>query len=221
MKYLIILISVFFLSCSQAPVKQEPVDSVEVGPITETPETPAAKVYKSPWDAKHPEYTGIFVNALNQYAPDLMKEIIPGACGDRVQYLLDLFTGIAFYESGYSASDQMTEAFKDNSGDPQVSAGVFQLSLDDKTKGSACNQFVRFSDVLDAKKNIECGVVTMNKLFKQDKVVTGEHSCTNSKGNRVTCYEGGARYWSVLREPELNKPHHKADILKKAKVNCK
>lgn len=177
------------------------------------PTPPAAPVLslKLAWDTVHPEWTPMLENALKTYGQGLLTGEYPGVCGDKLAYWSNLFVAVAKRESNWKPTDKMQESFKDSKGNPQISAGIFQLSLDDgKNNGSACAQFKVFADVLDPKKNIECAVVIMNRWVTKDKVI--------ALGSETADAKGGARYWSVLRE---GKTHFKAEILEKAKVACK
>lgn len=71
-----------------------------------------------------------------------------------------------------------------------ISRGLFQISLG-SAKGYKCEGIEKPSDLHDPQKNINCAVKIMSKLVVENKRLSGKQNGS---------WQGGARYWSTLRD---------------------
>ncbi len=179
------------------PVEIIPIDLAWIGP-------------HSDWNAKHPEWTLLLLDALDKYGQQLMKALpniveTPSMCQSGKAYLVALISRMSFYESNHSATALYQEKFKDRFGEYVVSRGPLQVSEE------SCNGYgAKIEDqrqLHDPAQNFKCAVLILNKWVPKDMTIAGGVS-----GD----WRGGARYWSVLRDPVKKK-----DILQFAGKACK
>jgi len=151
---------------------------VEVKPIIVKPQ-----VYKFRWD--NPTYTKYLVDALksNSLLTLQVNDIKDfGTNDDPIEFWGNIFVEMAYFESKWKPETYYKESFG------LYSRGLFQLSkVDGKRYG--CD-FTTEKSVHNEKANIECAVLVMEKLVKQNGSIAGKVSGK---------WQGGARYWSVLR----------------------
>jgi hypothetical protein len=104
-----------------------------------------------------------------------------------------LFAGMCNFESGFRPAHTYKEAFKNSRGEFVISTGLFQVSYESAAgygfKGITTEQ------LKDPYKNIDVAVAIMRRLVTRDGIVASGTNNFNSLG--------GARYWSVLREPKI------------------
>lgn len=86
-------------------------------------------------------------------------------------------------ESGWNLAKDYTEPFPDNSGKRQISSGLFQISLDDRSRGGDCADLSP-QNIHGNGKNIACAMTIQNILL----------------GSRPTFQASLGRYWSVIRD---------------------
>lgn len=107
---------------------------------------------------------------------------------ERKAFWAYLLSEMARFESGFDPSTSYTESFTDSSGQPVVSRGLLQLSIE-SANDYGCG-FQTSADVHDPKQNLSCGIRILNRWMKNDQRI----------GSKVSgSWKGGARYWSVLR----------------------
>lgn len=129
-----------------------------------------------------------------------------------------LANAIIQYESGKD-DGLIKKCVKYDESNGDQSIGFFQLSYGNKF----CPMSKTEGDLCDPKVNIPCGVKLMGHFINKDGVITdGGYVASGAKEPR-----GLARYWSVVRVPDL-KPrfvkgkkyfseHHLMDIIEKTK----
>jgi hypothetical protein len=114
-----------------------------------------------------------------------------------------LFVAVAKFESNYNPKSKMTESNGD------VSQGLFQLTYGN----SHCPKSKAHGDLDNPFINIGCAVnIAADYTAKDGTVAEGGYVQHGAKPSR-----GLARYWSVLRAPDLKSRHHLAEI--KSKVS--
>jgi len=104
------------------------------------------------------------------------------------QFWVALFKSTANAESGYNPNDDYTESFKANSGARQVSSGLLQLSLDDRSRGGACSAMTTTAAIHNGPTNLACGARIMDALI----------------GSRGSLRASLGRYWSTIRDGKIN-----------------
>ena len=125
---------------------------------------------------------------LDVLPPDLVK-----ACpnypamvkNDRAKVYVFLVSAMARYESSFKPAETYTESFNDAKGNPVVSAGLLQISVE-SGRGYGC-PVTKTEDLFSPTANINCGFRILTRWIPNDQL-----AFTNKKG--------GGRYWSVLRE---------------------
>jgi len=98
------------------------------------------------------------------------------------------------HESAFDGSTVYRERFPARDGRPQVSAGLFQLSLDD-TALYGC-RFPDSASLHDDSLNVACGIRILTRWVRRDGKISGQEDGR---------WRGGARYWAVLRPPVVDK----------------
>ena len=107
---------------------------------------------------------------------------------DKKNFWVYLFSSISELESGFDTNQVYTEAFRDQYGNLVTSNGLLQLSIGDN--GIYGCQFKSNADMFDPIKNLDCGLIIMNKLVGEDAQLAGKIGGS---------WAGGTRYWSTLR----------------------
>jgi hypothetical protein len=113
---------------------------------------------------------------------------------DRRAFLTVLLSAMAKYESNFNPQSKFEENFNDNNGNPVISRGLLQLSVE-SSNSYECK--VTSRSLHDANTNLSCGLRIISRWMSRDKrigsTVSGDHL-------------GGARYWSVLRGSSNSRP---------------
>ncbi len=99
-----------------------------------------------------------------------------------------LLSSMTEFESGHRPETSYQEAFNDAKGNPVISRGLLQLSIE-SANAYGCG-FATAQEIHDPKKNLSCGLRILNRWVGNDQRLAGR---INNK------WLGGARYWSVLR----------------------
>ena len=131
------------------------------------------------------EYTKWLVDALEKNALITFHPIDEDEFGiksDPIEFWGNILVEMSYWESKWNPKVKYKESFG------VWSRGLFQLSKQD-ARYYKCD-FTTEQSVHDPKANIECAVLIMEKLIKQDNKIAGK---INGK------WRGGARYWAVLR----------------------
>jgi len=174
MKYLIIVL--LLVSCNTKQ-KKEVNKPTKLKPIT------SSMKYTFKWDNQ--KYTKYLVDSLKtseliKLKPTDIKQF--GVIKDPIRFYGNILVEMAYYESKFNTMEKYKESFG------LWSRGLFQLSKEDG-KRYKCN-FTTEQSVHNAKANIECAILILQKLVKQDNHLAGR-----VRGK----WKGGARYWAVLR----------------------
>ena len=106
---------------------------------------------------------------------------------DMITYLLSLMVE---KESYFREKLEYKENFKDAKGRNVISTGLFQLSIESSQQKRYSCGFTKQSDLYDARGNIRCAIKILNSLSKENGRI---------KGFIAGKWQGGSRYWSVLR----------------------
>jgi hypothetical protein len=104
------------------------------------------------------------------------------------KFWVALFKATANAESNYNPNDDYVEKFSANNGKRQVSSGLLQLSLDDKSRGGACSQMSTTAAIHNGQINLACGARIMEALI----------------GSRSSLRSSLGRYWSTIRDGRVN-----------------
>lgn len=107
----------------------------------------------------------------------------------RKHYWAFMLSSMSKFESGFNTNTQYKEGFNDSSGRPVISRGLLQISIE-SSKGYGCG-FTQAEELHDPYKNLACGIRILDRWVSRDQRIAGKDA---SK------WQGGARYWSVLRE---------------------
>lgn len=114
---------------------------------------------------------------------------------DKKNFWVYLLSSMAELESSHKPEMSYTEAFNDAQGNRVVSRGLLQISIE-SGNGYGCG-FKTASELHDPLKNLDCGLRILNKWVGNDGKIAGQIGAT---------WQGGARYWAVLRrDPNLGK----------------
>lgn len=92
------------------------------------------------------------------------------------------------FESGFKPTEAFKESFNDSTGKPVISRGLLQISIE-SGKAYGCPLKVA-EDLHDPYKNLSCGIRILNRWLARDGRIAGKVGSN---------WQGGARYWSVLR----------------------
>lgn len=126
----------------------------------------------------------------------------------RKNFWVYLMSQMTKYESSFNTNLKYTEDFDDSNGNPVISAGLLQISIE---SGNAYGcAFKSTSDLLDPYQNLSCGIRILNRWMGKDARIAGKVSGS---------WKGGARYWAVLRS--TNSPYANIVAATKAISICK
>lgn len=103
------------------------------------------------------------------------------------KFWLAFVKATAFRESSFNPKSQYVEKFTDDKGNPQVSQGLMQLSLDDTKKKTPWCLKLTPTTILEPETNLGCAIEIMNWLVD----------------SRPTLQESLGRYWSVIRNGKV------------------
>ena len=110
----------------------------------------------------------------------------------RTRFWVELVAAMSALESGHDPARTHRERFTDRNGRPVVSRGLLQLSIE-SARGYGCE--LESSELLHLPEhNLRCGVRILAALVERDGRIAGR---------RDGAWQGGARYWAVLRPPKL------------------
>lgn len=175
---------------------------------------PAAHSFvEADWDNQPAgdEWTEFTSAALSRFGGNLQNSSIKDAAAycpnfaalddqGRNDFFVGLLSAMARFESSFDPKRKFTETFNDRNGNPVISRGLLQLSIESGNGGYQCG-FADENALHDPQQNLECGVRIMNKLVGQNDYIGA------SVGGK---WKGGARYWSVLRPTHSKNPKIRA-----------
>lgn len=170
-------------------------------PVPTPVRTPTSSVIPL-WESKHidgREWTAHVLNKLDTLGKDLLTvypadygTFCPGyerlSYSERKWFWTYLISAMVKYESGFKPESYYKESFFDNDGNPVISRGLLQISIE-SSRSYDCG-FASESALHDPYQNLSCGIRILNYWMIRDRRVAGR---IDSK------WRGGARYWSVLR----------------------
>ncbi len=188
---------------STAPGEDRDAGQVPEDDITEDLPVPE-KVFPARWEEQGKgsrDWTLFVYEQLEIQGPDLLN--VRAADGtdfcpnyDRLtlselkNFWVYLISSIAQFESNFNPALSYKEDFNDSSGQPVISRGLLQLSIE-SALGYGC-PLANANDLHDPFKNLLCGIKILNRWVGRDGVIRA-----NNGG-----WKGGARYWSVLRRDQ-------------------
>lgn len=132
---------------------------------------------------------GVLASKLNGFNPSdgyafCPKGMSPG------NYVV-LLAAMAKYESNYNPDTEYTENFKDRNGNYIISTGLLQLSQESaRGYGCAANSQAWLRNPYN---NIDCSIRILERWVVGDQIIAGSNP-----------WQGGSRYWSVLRYKKDN-----------------
>ena len=204
-----------FSACSQFESVPVPLTTLENNttshpqpeePVSEEPETHEKLIFiEMDWDS-HSEnayqWSVWTYEALEELGGDLLAQRpsdVLEFCAtydeldleEKKMFWIRLISVMTRYESFFDPSVQYQEAFDDQNGDPIVSRGLLQLSIE-SGRGYGC-ELENEQALHDPKTNLRCGVRILNRWIGRDGVISLKDGTT---------WKGGARYWAVLRTYE-------------------
>ncbi len=133
-------------------------------------------------DTSLPESLPADIEAYCPRYPDLRAE-------DRVRFWVGLLSAMAEFESDLDPRTRYTESIRDSQGQPIVSRGLLQLSIESANQARYACRIESAQDLHDPSTNIRCGARILSYWVASDQVIA------SSRGE----HRGAARYWSVLR----------------------
>jgi hypothetical protein len=176
-------------------------------PVSPAPSSPSGTVIRARWESVtrdgsswsqyvYDQLPALAPNLLNK-APADIAQYCPAysslSTSDKQNFWVYLMSSITELESSFDPSTVYTESFTDSSGRLVQSIGLLQLSITDNAYGCG---FASPADIKNADKNLACGLRILNKLVGQNGQLAGK----NSAGS----WQGGARYWSTLRNAKAS-----------------
>lgn len=108
--------------------------------------------------------------------------------GEKKNFWVYLLSSMAEFESGHKPETSYVESFRDAKGNRVVSRGLLQISIE-SANAYGCG-FRTESELHDPYKNLSCSMRILNRWVNNDGRVAGKAG---------SAWQGGARYWSVLR----------------------
>lgn len=113
---------------------------------------------------------------------------------DRKAVWVQLISAMAVKESDLDPTQTYVENFKDSSKNRVKSRGLLQLSFE-SAQAYGC-EVSKPEDLHNSALNLRCGVKILDHWISQDGVIASKAKDS---------WRGGARYWSVLRNPQKRK----------------
>jgi hypothetical protein len=113
---------------------------------------------------------------------------------DRKAVWVQLISAMAVKESDLDPTQTYVENFKDSSRNQVKSRGLLQLSFE-SAQAYGC-EVNKPEDLHNSALNLRCGVKILDHWISQDGVIASKAKDS---------WRGGARYWSVLRNPQKKK----------------
>lgn len=192
------VIFILFIALLTACASSDPAGSSSHSPSTGSTSGPISAPPASVLSER--EVADLVDAAVGEFGFDLVRtdpvdasEWCPGFPGftraEKHAFFVKLMTEMARYESSFKPATKYTEAFNDSNGDPVISRGLFQISIE-SANGYGCG-FRAPEELHDPQANANCSVRILNRWVERDERI----------GSTVgESHLGGARYWSVLRK---------------------
>jgi Transglycosylase SLT domain len=106
----------------------------------------------------------------------------------RAEFYAQLISIMAKRESGFNPASKYQEAFNDSKGNPVISRGLLQISIE-SANSYGCG-FKDAAELHDPIKNLSCSVKIVERWVTRDQRLGGKVAGK---------WQGCARYWSVCR----------------------
>jgi hypothetical protein len=153
------------------------------------------------WSKKNPDGSwtaltekAVAASALPGLVPNDIKRFCPAypdlSADDRKKFWVGLLSAMARPESNFKPEVSYTEKFNDGRGEPVVSRGLLQLSIESANQKRHGCAIAKAEDLHDSAVNLPCGVKILEAWVKADGVIAYDPEGRN---------RGGGRYWSVMR----------------------
>lgn len=166
-----------------------------------------AEILSARWEGNHEdarEWTVFTFEQIATEGPDLLNatpEDLLDFCptsdmneGDIRNFYVYLLSSVVQLESGFDPDTHYEEpTITDSQGRPVISRGLLQLSLESSNSSSYDCGFRSAADLHDPMQNLRCGIRILNHWVDRHGRIAGRIDGT---------WQGGAKYWSVLRTPE-------------------
>lgn len=179
MKYFIILLTMFFTSCSSLEVTKETKEVVKESAPVKSDKKPLAWGAKSDWDK-------YLIDAINAKSwPSSIEK--PCKKLDVKDCAAQLISIMAKYESNFKPETNYTESFNDSKGKPVISRGLLQISQESSNQKAYNCQIKEAKQLNDPKTNLECAVNIIHFQAVKSNTLMAEPK------------KGCAAYWSVCR----------------------
>lgn len=200
MKITIFLLALFFSTQNEAfAFGKRP---TPIPPSNPNPPPVEEEIIRARWESSQRdgvEWSKHVYQALDALGPDLLRgqvndveDFCPGygslSLADRKNFWVYLMSSMTEFESGHRPETSYRENFVDSRGQNVISRGLLQLSIE-SANAYGCG-FQKPEDLHDPKRNLSCGIRILNRWVKNDRRLAGKLE------NK---WQGGARYWSVLR----------------------
>lgn len=177
----VFLVGILYFMCFTFLVSCQTAQVVETKPV----EAPAKKIVLA-WGESRQEWTDHLIAEIdkakwNPAIENYCKTVPLKECVAQAVSIM------ARYESSFKTGEQFTESFSDSKGNPVISRGLLQLSLESANQKAYSCGLKTPEDLHDAKINLSCAVKIVNYWMNRDLVLMAEPK------------KGCARYWSVCR----------------------
>ncbi len=171
--------------------------------INQSDKSQSYRSEKWQWATKFPAYNSYAKQAIIKYGsslygnpPNDITDFCPNyfslSTDGQLMFWVNFLSALAYEESNHNSELEYQERFEDNYGNKVISTGLFQLSYE-SSQNYDCN-ISNHDDLKNPQLNIECAIKILNKWNMNDHRITGR------KFKIFGNWEGGARYWSVLRK---------------------
>lgn len=195
-------------------INREPASQTIPSPTPKSTPTPTPKPTPTPpssvgghakpiWESQHSDgvnWTAHVMDKLDTLGVD-MADTVPAdfktfcpryhklSYTQRKEFFTYLMSAMTKFESGFKPSTFYKEDFNDSNGNPVISRGLLQISIESANSyGCALRDAQQLHDPY---LNLNCGIRILNRWIGQrDYRIAGKISDR---------WKGGARYWSVLR----------------------
>jgi len=179
----------------------KPAEEQALSPVTEEQLLPAPELAwgysptRDVWAKSLRESIRTLGTDMLKVVPSDIKEFCPNfknlADYEKVEFYAQLISVMSKYESNYKPETTYTEGFNDAKGNPVISRGLLQISIE-SGKSYDC-PLKTAQDLHKPEVNLACGVRILNRWVSRDGRIAGY---VEKK------WRGGARYWSVLRKKQ-------------------
>ena len=202
------------LGAYESPSDNDSFDSESVP--NETPQPEPEKPFLWPafdWDGKHADsllWNQWAYEAVEDKGSNLLNELpsdvslfCPNYSNlnheDQKFFWISLVAAMARFESSFRPETTYQEEFRDRFGELIISRGLLQLSIE-SSRGYGC-VLENAQQLHNVEDNLHCTIKILNLWVGRDGSIAGKKNGT---------WQGGARYWAVLRRDSI-----KNQIIKK------